>query len=129
MPYLMISFVTFGEKFDVAESIRRLVESLLFHPLSAPLNLCALELSASLSLFAESHRRHVEWFPHRLLAAILELIPSASSTSSLFETKRGRYLARRNKTAEKMKKRKHEDRLMHLASRRMALTSPKVPVC
>ncbi|KAG5590863.1 hypothetical protein H5410_041377 [Solanum commersonii] len=46
-----------------------------------------------------------------------------------FEAKHGHYLAKRNKTAEKMKKRSPEDRLIHSASHRKALTSPKVPVC
>ncbi|KAG5571719.1 hypothetical protein H5410_061485 [Solanum commersonii] len=46
-----------------------------------------------------------------------------------FETKHGHYLAKRNKTTGKTKKRRPEDRLMHLASHRTAFTSPKVPVC
>jgi len=52
---LMVDSVTFGEKLDVAKSTRRLIERLFFHPLSAPLNLYTLELSADLSLLAESY--------------------------------------------------------------------------
>ncbi|KAG5580597.1 hypothetical protein H5410_051224, partial [Solanum commersonii] len=43
-----------------------------------------------------------------------------------FEAKHRHYLAKRNKTTEKTKKRRNEDRLMHWANRRMALTLPKV---
>ncbi|KAG5606213.1 hypothetical protein H5410_027705, partial [Solanum commersonii] len=46
-----------------------------------------------------------------------------------FEANYGHYLAKRNKTAEKAKKRRPEDRQMNLVSHRKALTSPKVPVC
>ncbi|KAG5619729.1 hypothetical protein H5410_004947 [Solanum commersonii] len=44
-----------------------------------------------------------------------------------FEAKHGHYLAKRNKTAEKTKKRMPGGRLMHSASHRIACTSPKVP--
>ncbi|KAG5604928.1 hypothetical protein H5410_026420, partial [Solanum commersonii] len=44
-----------------------------------------------------------------------------------FEATHGYYLAKTNKTTEKTKKRRHEDRLNHWVIRRMALTSPIVP--
>ncbi|KAG5619748.1 hypothetical protein H5410_004966 [Solanum commersonii] len=59
----MIDSITFGEKLDVTKSTRRLTARFLIRPLSAPLDLCALELSVGLSLFVESYWRHIEWFP------------------------------------------------------------------
>ncbi|KAG5585486.1 hypothetical protein H5410_045920 [Solanum commersonii] len=60
MLYLIVNFVTFGEKLDVVESIWGLTKSSLFRPLPAPLNLYALKLLADLSWFAKNYRRPTE---------------------------------------------------------------------
>ena len=44
-------------------------------------------------------------------------------------TKHGQKWVKRNKAAERMKKKRPVDCLIHWASRRVAITSPKVPVC
>uniref|UniRef100_M1DK27 Uncharacterized protein n=1 Tax=Solanum tuberosum TaxID=4113 RepID=M1DK27_SOLTU len=59
------------------------------------------------------------------------MTPFSEAPGTLGELGRAhlRDLGKRNKATERMKKRRPVDRLIHWASQRVAIISPKVPVC